>query len=442
MTVDVSVGTGFLFAGRYRLERRIGGGGASVVFRAHDIRLDRAVAVKMFRLDADATSRRRFSDEARLLASLSHPALIDVYDAGEQDGREYLVLQLVEGDTLARRIDDGPLPPVRVAAMGALLAGALAHVHQRGIVHRDVKPSNILCGAGEVFLADFGISRLIGSDPLTGVGVVVGTASYLAPEQVRGQPVGPPADVYALGLVLLECLTARVEYPGPLVESAVARLHRSPSVPDGVPPALAEAIAAMTALDPRSRPSATECVTALLTARASAGSPTPATAGTGEAPKSSDRTDTSGRRATADVPTAAMAAAGGASRARVARLGRHRMGDRRQRRAAAAVGGLAATFLGVAVLAGLGGDPEAAATRRPPQAAAVTSAPARAADSALAGTASAATRVVDSQSAATAPRPVKRTTVRPAVAGDESGTPKEKKAPKPKGKGSDSEGHD
>ncbi|MFI5957281.1 serine/threonine-protein kinase [Cryptosporangium sp. NPDC051539] len=246
--------------GRYEIEDRLGGGGASEVFRARDLRLGRCVAVKQFRHRAGAHSDRRCGDEARLLATLSHPGLVALYDAGWHDDREYLVLQLVEGRTLSRRIAAGALPARDVVRVGGVLADVLHHVHARGIVHRDVKPSNVLCGDdGGVFLADFGISHPTGAEESDGSGVVVGTAPYLAPEQIQGGPVGPPCDVYALGLVLLECLTGKREYPGGQLEAAMARLHREPVVPDHTPVPLGRLIRAMTALDPAARPTALQC---------------------------------------------------------------------------------------------------------------------------------------------------------------------------------------
>ena len=148
--------------------------------------------------------------------------------------------------------------------IGARLADALAHVHASGIIHRDLKPANVLLGAdGRPRLADFGIARALDGTAVTGTGYVVGTAAYLAPEQVRGEWVGPAADVYALGLVLLEALTGRREYPGALVESATARLHRPPGIPESLPSCLRTALHAMTALEPAVRPTASE-VAALL----------------------------------------------------------------------------------------------------------------------------------------------------------------------------------
>jgi serine/threonine protein kinase len=249
-----------LLGGRYRLGSCLGSGGMADVYRATDTRLERVVAVKAFRSGIDASGRARFEEEARLLAGLHHPGLVPVYDASASDGDLFLVMHLVDGHTLADELDHGPLPPEHVVALGRQLADVLAYVHDNGIVHRDVKPSNVLVSrSGQAFLADFGISRLADAvASLTGSGII-GTAAYMAPEQVRGQEVGFPADVYALGLVLLQCATGRVEYPGTGIETAVARLNRAPHVPEQLPERLAGALQAMTADDPRERPSAAQC---------------------------------------------------------------------------------------------------------------------------------------------------------------------------------------
>jgi serine/threonine protein kinase len=195
-----------------------------------------------------------------ILARLQHPGLVTVYDAGRHDGRAYLVMQLIEGPTLKARIAEGTLSPGETAALGAHLARALAHAHEAGIVHRDVKPSNIILDdSGRPHLTDFGISRLLDATTRTAPGALVGTAAYLSPEQVLGRSVGPPADVYALGLVLLECLTGRLEYDGGPLEAAIARLHRPPVLPDSLPEELAALLRDMTDLDEQARPSAHDC---------------------------------------------------------------------------------------------------------------------------------------------------------------------------------------
>ncbi|MFF3741055.1 protein kinase [Streptomyces sp. NPDC002566] len=253
-----------ILAGRYRLDARIGSGGAADVYRGFDLRLRRAVAVKVFRPGTGVEPEEGFSSEAVILARLQHPGLVTAYDAGRHDDRAYLVMQLVEGSTLKARIAEGALSPRETAELGADLARALAHAHAEGVVHRDVKPSNILLGASNrPYLTDFGISRLVDATTRTVTGTIVGTAAYLSPEQVLGEPVGRPADIYALGLVLLECLTGRLEYDGGPLEAAIARLHRPPVLPSALPDELAALLRDMTAKDERTRPSALECARTL-----------------------------------------------------------------------------------------------------------------------------------------------------------------------------------
>ncbi|MFF6836433.1 protein kinase [Streptomyces sp. NPDC012438] len=253
-----------ILSGRYRLDGPLGSGGAADVHRGFDLRLRRPVAVKVFRSGADGGIGQGLHGEAVILARLHHPGLIAAYDAGQHDGHAFLVMQLVEGGTLKDRIAQGPLPLAETAAIGADLAQALAHAHDAGIVHRDVKPSNILLDtAHRPHLADFGISRLLDATTHTATGTLVGTAAYLSPEQVLGRPVGRPADVYALGLVLIECLTGRLEYDGAPLESAIARLHRSPVVPHWLPEGLSTLLREMTTLDEESRPTALDCARAL-----------------------------------------------------------------------------------------------------------------------------------------------------------------------------------
>ncbi|MEU5756821.1 serine/threonine-protein kinase [Streptomyces sp. NPDC047829] len=253
-----------VLSGRYRLDGLIGSGGAADVHRGFDLRLRRPVAVKVFRPDTGFDIEDASHDEAVILAQLHHPALVTAYDAGRHNGRLFLIMQLIEGDTLKNRIAQGPLPPAATAAVGVDLAHALAHAHEAGIVHRDVKPSNILLDASHrPYLTDFGISRMLDATTRTASGTLIGTAAYLSPEQVLGQPVGRPADVYALGLVLLECLTGRLEYGGGPLEAAIARLHRRPVLPPCLPEQLAGLLRKMTALDDEARPTADECARAL-----------------------------------------------------------------------------------------------------------------------------------------------------------------------------------
>lgn len=246
-------------AGRYRLDELVGRGGTAEVWKATDTSLDRVVALKLVTVAHDESSARA-ADEARTLARLSHPSLVQVYDAGTDDrGRPWVVMEYVDGETLADAIRRGPISVRRITEIGLAVAEALDHVHQQGLVHRDVKPANVLIGrGGKTKLTDFGIARLVDAAKVTSTGLMVGTASYLAPEQVSGEPVGPPADVYALGLVLLEAFTGVREYEGPAVEAAMARLHRKPVLPAGLPVGWPQLLTGMTARDPGERPTATQ----------------------------------------------------------------------------------------------------------------------------------------------------------------------------------------
>jgi eukaryotic-like serine/threonine-protein kinase len=245
-------------ADRYELGEPLGFGATAAVLRATHRESGRRVAVKIFTAGLAASgAAAEHRSEAATLAVLHHPGIVEIEEAGVHDGSTYLVMRLVEGESLAHRIARGPLPAADVVAIGAGLADALRHVHARGFVHRDVKPSNVLLDARQApHLTDFGVAKLVDATRVTATGSTVGTPAYMAPEQVRGHRVGPAADVYALGLVLLEALTGLREYQGTVVESAVARLHRDPVVPSGLPPGLGRVLRAMTAQDPADRPSA------------------------------------------------------------------------------------------------------------------------------------------------------------------------------------------
>ncbi|MCW2756784.1 MAG: pknB 3 [Nocardioidaceae bacterium] len=266
-------------AERYRLDEVLGQGGAARVHRAHDTVLGRDVAVKVLlevsMRGSSATgesagiARARFVTEARTVASLNHPHLVALLDAGFDGEHPFLVMQLVDGPTLAALVaaTPGGTDARRVATIGSQVADALAYTHARGVVHRDVKPANILVADPHgpdirAALADFGIARLLTIDEdatrHTVTGLAIGTAAYLAPEQVRGETVTPAADVYALGLVLLEALTGRRTYPGPPIEAAVARLSSSPDIPGHLGMDWRDLLAAMTRTEPTGRPTAAE----------------------------------------------------------------------------------------------------------------------------------------------------------------------------------------
>src|SRR3954467_12611857 len=254
-----------LLDGRYRLGERLGGGAAADVFKAVDERLQRPVAIKVFRGDA-AQQLQRHDAEMRTLAALDHPSLVTVFDAGTdgESQQPYLVMQLIEGPTLGEELRSGSLTTERSAQYGAALADALGYVHERGLVHRDVKPANVLISEdGRVHLADFGIARLVDSAHETRTGDVLGTPAYFAPEQVAGETVGPTADVYALGVVLFECVTGRRPFEGTAVEVAMARLARSPEIPTDLPADWQTLLTAMTVRDPAARPGVAEVAAAL-----------------------------------------------------------------------------------------------------------------------------------------------------------------------------------
>lgn len=267
--------TNEVVGGRYRLGEVIGRGGMSSVYCARDENLGRDVALKLFAPQApDADELKRQEAEIQLLATLNHPGLVTLFDAGIDDRipdepRPFLTMELVEGQDLRARIRHSTVPLEELAVIGAGIADALAYVHGLGIIHRDIKPANILLvqiRPGEPLrpkLTDFGIARIADSTRLTATGTMVGTAAYLSPEQAMGQPLSPASDIYSLGLVLLECIKGVVEYPGGAVESAVARLHRAPEIPDDVPSEWANLIRSMTAIEPLERPAAADIESAL-----------------------------------------------------------------------------------------------------------------------------------------------------------------------------------
>lgn len=254
-----------LLAGHYRLEHLLGHGGMSDVYRADDTTGGPPVAVKLVR-STDPEFARRLTQEAAAVARLDHPGLVRVLDTGVHDGRPYLVMELVEGPTLAARLRRGPLPPDRCASLGSILADALAYVHRQGIVHRDVKPANVLLGPGpRARLADFGIAQTVDASALTMTGTTLGTAAYMAPEQIEDHRVGPAADVWSLAAILLECLTGRRGYGGGAAEILARRLAGEAPSLDSLPAPWRMLLGSMLGHDPEQRPDPAE-VAELLTA--------------------------------------------------------------------------------------------------------------------------------------------------------------------------------
>ncbi len=253
---------------RYRLEELIGEGGMGSVWRAADEALGRTVAVKVFWAgtteDADAVRRE---SEKRLLASVNHPSLVTLFDAHlSADARSYLVMEYIDGGTLASLISSGPIAPLDAASVAADLGEALHVVHQAGIIHRDVKPANILLRPPltpdhtfRAVLADFGIAYLVDAARVTTPGTAIGTAAYISPEQVRGHAPTPASDIYSLGLVLLESLSGKRAFAQRTpVEAISARLSAPPDVPGDWGYGWRSLLTAMTAIDPADRPTALE----------------------------------------------------------------------------------------------------------------------------------------------------------------------------------------
>ena len=281
---------GTVLDGRYELTARIADGGGGTVYEGRDRLLRRRVAVKV-RRDSELDHGERFEQEARLMAGLCHPGLVTVFDAGTDIGvsdtpQAYLVMEYVDGRTLAERIAEGPISPAEASRLGSQLASALAYVHSRGVVHRDVKPANVLLtcspdGDGSdvpvAKLTDFGVARSIDGLGLTMHGHTVGTANYLSPEQATGAGTGPASDVYALGLLLLECLTGLIVFPGSGVATAAARLHGPVPIPSTVGAQWRELLTAMTAADPAARPTAAHVAATLARMSRTAAAPADAT---------------------------------------------------------------------------------------------------------------------------------------------------------------------
>jgi serine/threonine protein kinase len=258
-----------VLSGRYEIGERLGSGGMSSVQQATDLILERTVAVKILaeHLSDDERFVARFRREALAVAKLIHPNIVQVYDTGVDEGRHYIVMEYVQGRSGAQILQkQGPLEPDTAAEIGAQACAGLDYAHRRGIIHRDVKPGNLMIVGGPagggpqltVKLTDFGIARAVEQTRITQVGSVVGTAAYLSPEQVRGEEATPATDVYALGVVLYQFLTGRLPYEGStLAELAVRQQNETPLPPsaynDEVPETLGTAVLRALEGDPSRR---------------------------------------------------------------------------------------------------------------------------------------------------------------------------------------------
>src|SRR3954469_3111232 len=251
-----------MIAGRFELEEVVGSGGMASVYRAHDRLLERAGAVKILHdhYVADEEAVERFQREARSAAQLAHPNIVTVIDRGEDDGRPYIVFEFVEGENLKQLVTrEGALPVATAVELGIQIAQALEAAHARGVVHRDVKPQNVLLAEeGRVKVTDFGIARSRGTEGLTLTGTIMGTSDYIAPEQAKGELAGEASDIYSLGVVLYELLTGRVPYEADWpVAAAMKNVHDPiPSVRalrPAVPARLEACVRRALAKEPRDR---------------------------------------------------------------------------------------------------------------------------------------------------------------------------------------------
>src|SRR4051812_27611480 len=253
------ISPGVTLGGRYRLDERIAGGGMGDVWRGTDEVLGRTVAVKILlpALLDEPGFAERFRGEARTMATINHPGVVDIYDYGSENGTAFLIMEYIEGDALSRTLSRvGRLTPARTMALVAQAADALHAAHEKGIVHRDVKPGNLLVRPnGTLVLTDFGIARsdLVGQ--LTAAGSVLGTASYISPEQATGSVATPASDVYALGVVAYQCLAGRRPFEGdnPL-EIAMKHVREAPRpLPADIPPQVRAIVERALAKDPAAR---------------------------------------------------------------------------------------------------------------------------------------------------------------------------------------------
>lgn len=244
-------------AGRYEVLAPIASGGMATVYRGWDHFIGRFVAIKALRPpeqpSLDPHAEERFRREAQAAAKIAHPNVVTIYDYLEDRGRQFLIMELIEGVNLKRYIaDHGPLPVVKALGVAEQICAALAAAHTRGLIHRDIKPQNILLTPdGRARLTDFGIVRVTDDEALTNSGIVLGTADYLSPEQARGEPLGPPSDIYSLGVVLFEMLTGTPPFVGekPILiamrharEAIPSLAERNPDLPADLEPVFRKAV--------------------------------------------------------------------------------------------------------------------------------------------------------------------------------------------------------
>jgi serine/threonine protein kinase len=250
--------------GRYCIDRVLGRGGMALVYLGHDAKLGRPVAIKLLadNLAGDESFRARFMREARMAAGLSHVNIVHVYDVGQDtDERPYIVMEYVDGESLAETLArEGRLSPARVREIALDCCHGLEHAHAAGLVHRDIKPHNLLADReGKIKIADFGVARSLGETQLTMAGSVLGSVGYLSPEQAAGRPVTPAADIYSLGATLYELLTGRTPHQGELLTELLRQRGLRPPPPmsgivSGVPGALETAVMSCLDNDPERRP--------------------------------------------------------------------------------------------------------------------------------------------------------------------------------------------
>jgi serine/threonine protein kinase len=241
---------GELIAGRYELEELVGSGGMSSVYRAHDKLLERTVALKILheQFTRDDAYVERFRREARAVAQLAHPNIVTVIDRGEQDGRQFIVFEYVDGMNLKELLDqEGPIEPREAIELALQVARGLSFAHENGLVHRDVKPQNVLIdGDGRAKVTDFGIAHALDVDGMTITGTIMGSSNYIAPEQARGEPVDEQSDIYSLGCVLYEMLTGRQPFEADTpVAVAYKHVHEAPTPPRSLDPSIPAALEAV-----------------------------------------------------------------------------------------------------------------------------------------------------------------------------------------------------